>query len=99
MSTGLLILLAVIVVLIVWTLFRARSGKAGGNVIVRCAKGHLFTTIWIPGVSFKAIRLGSDRFQWCPVGRHWTTVTRVPESELTQEDVERAHEHHDIRIS
>ena len=64
---------------------------------IRC-EGHLFTTIWVPGVSFKAVRLGTGRSQWCPIGRHWTTVSRVPESELTQEDIQSAHEHHDIRI-
>jgi hypothetical protein len=25
---------------------------------VRCRRGHLFTAIWIPGISFKAVRLG-----------------------------------------
>src|SRR5690349_16657831 len=29
-----------------------------GNVVVRCRKGHLFTTIWVPGVSVKSARLG-----------------------------------------
>jgi len=98
MSTGLVIALAVAGVLIVWTLVRVRQGQAGSDVIVRCSQGHLFTTIWIPGVSFKAIRLGMDRSQWCPVGRHWTTVSRVRESDLTQEDIEQASECHDIRI-
>jgi hypothetical protein len=23
----------------------------GGNVVVRCRQGHLFTTLWIPGSS------------------------------------------------
>jgi hypothetical protein len=98
MSTALVILLVVAGVLIVWALIRVRQGQAGSDVIVRCSKGHLFATIWIPGVSFKAIRLGTDRAQWCPVGRHWTTVSRVRESDLTQEDIETAHECHDIRI-
>jgi hypothetical protein len=26
----------------------------GGNLVVRCRQGHLFTTIWIPGVKLKA---------------------------------------------
>lgn len=98
MSTELLIVLIVVGVLIVWTLVRVRGGQAGTDVIVRCSAGHLFTTIWIPGLSFKAIRLGTERAQWCPVGRHWTSVTRVPESDLTQDDIQRAHERHDIRV-
>jgi hypothetical protein len=54
---------------------------------VRCRDGHLFTTVWMPGASFKAIRLGSIRYQHCPVGQHWTFVTPVPDDELT--DAER----------
>ena len=54
-----------------------RSGRYGGNVTVRCRQGHLFTTIWIPGASLKALRLGWWRFQRCPVGGHWSVVTPV----------------------
>jgi hypothetical protein len=38
------------------------------DAIVRCSKGHLFTTIWVPLASFKAVRLGSRRYQRCPGG-------------------------------
>lgn len=41
---------------------------------VRCREGHLFTTIWMPWVSFKAVRLSDRRYQRCPVGRHWMMV-------------------------
>jgi hypothetical protein len=65
-----------------------RSGyPVGGEVVVRCRDGHLFTTIWLPGVSFKAIRLGPVRLQFCPVAGHWTAVTPVPDDQLT--DAER----------
>jgi hypothetical protein len=37
---------------------------------VRCKDGPLFTTIWIPLGSVKAMRLGGARFQRCPVGDH-----------------------------
>jgi hypothetical protein len=88
-----------IVLAIVWMVIaRRRRYPAGGDVIVRCSQGHLFTTIWIPGASFKSVRLGPDRFQWCPVGKHWTTVTLVREPDLTEDEIQRAHEHHDIRI-
>src|ERR1700685_2907955 len=61
-----------------------RAGyRLGRNAIVRCRQGHLFTTIWIPGGSLKAIRLGLWRIQWCPVGRHVDLVRLVKESDLT----------------
>ncbi len=44
------------------------------DIPVRCSAGHLFTTIWIPFGSLKAVRLGSTRYQYCPVGRHWAAV-------------------------
>ena len=55
----------------------------GGNVIVRCGKGHLFTTIWLPAASVKSVRLGARRFQYCPVGHHWSLVRLVRKSELS----------------
>jgi hypothetical protein len=74
------------------------TSRVGGNVIVRCREGHLFTTIWIPGASVKALRLGRWRYQRCPVGNHWSLVTPVRESELTEEERELAHSHRDIRL-
>ena len=63
---------------------------------VRCAAGHLFTTIWVPLASFKAVRLGNRRYQHCPVGHHWTTVT--PLDQATPEELQQAAAVHDIRI-
>lgn len=77
---------------------RLRGYRIGGNVVVRCRQGHLFTTIWIPGGSLKSLRLGWWRFQHCPVGRHWSIVTPVRESDLAEEEIRSAHEHKDIRI-
>jgi hypothetical protein len=37
---------------------KLRGYRIGGNLVVRCRKGHLFTTIWIPGASVKAVRFG-----------------------------------------
>src|SRR5690242_8660062 len=59
-----------------------RARRLGGNVVVRCRHGHVFTTIWIPAVSVKSLRLGPWRVQHCPVGRHWTIVTPVNTAEL-----------------
>jgi hypothetical protein len=77
---------------------RRRSGRLGGNVPVRCRAGHLYTTIWIPGGSLKALRFGWWRFQWCPVGRHWSIVTPVRESELDDEERLAAASAVDLRV-
>ena len=77
---------------------RARGYPLGGNLIVRCRRGHLFTTLWIPGASLKALRLGWARFQWCPVGRHWSLVTPVKDSELSANEKRLARAQHDLRL-
>jgi hypothetical protein len=75
-----------------------RSRRVAGHVIVRCRSGHLFTTLWIPGVSLKSIKLGWWRFQRCPVGEHWSWVTPVREADLGESDRRSAREHRDIGI-
>ena len=93
------VIAAFVVFSVVSTLIARRRGyNMGGNIVVRCRKGHLFTTIWIPLASFKAIRLGWTRFQRCPVGRHWSLVTPVKDSDLTDEERKFAAEHRDVRI-
>jgi hypothetical protein len=66
------------------TIVARRRGYAGmgGRTMVRCRSGHLFRTIWIPGLSLKSIRLGWYRVQFCPVGRHWTTVSPVKDDDV-----------------
>jgi hypothetical protein len=75
-----------------------RTSKFGGNVVVRCRDGHLFTTIWVPGASVKSLRFGWWRFQHCPIGQHWSLVTPVRESDLSDDERRLAHDHKDIRI-
>jgi len=76
-----------------------RSGYGiGGNVVVRCGKGHLFTTIWLPGASVKSLRLGPRRFQYCPVGHHWSLVKLVRESDLSGRQLCAARSRKDVRI-
>ncbi|HTW41761.1 MAG TPA: hypothetical protein VMD79_05575 [Solirubrobacteraceae bacterium] len=65
---------------------------------VRCRKGHLFTTIWMPGGSLKAARFGNRRFQRCPVGHHWTLVVRLDRTDATPAELEQAATVHDARI-
>ncbi|HEX3617001.1 MAG TPA: hypothetical protein VHU61_10715 [Solirubrobacteraceae bacterium] len=64
---------------------KRRSGKLLGlRTIVRCHRGHLFTTTWIPGASVKALRLGPLRVQRCPVGKHWSVVRPVEPMKLSE---------------
>ena len=65
---------------------KSKSSLSDYNVIVRCNSGHIFSTIWVPGFSLKAARIGSYRLQWCPVGRHVTSVQQVQAKELTEEE-------------
>jgi hypothetical protein len=89
-------ILAIIPLAIV--VMRRRGYRMGGNVVVRCRAGHLFTTIWVPFASFKSVRLGWWRFQRCPVGRHWTLVSPVRESGLTEDERRIASQYTDVRI-
>jgi hypothetical protein len=77
---------------------RIRSGRLGGNVVVRCSRGHLFTTIWIPGGSLKSLRFGWWRYQRCPVGHHWSVVTPVKTMDLTEQERRTASETRDVRV-
>ena len=61
--------------------------------IARCPDGHLFETPYIPTVSFKSIRLGPERFQRCPVGKHWAKVSFVPAGHLSDAEVTEARRH------
>jgi hypothetical protein len=79
-------------------LMKLRGYPVGGNLIVRCRQGHLFTTIWIPGVSIKALRLGWWRVQRCPVGRHWSIVVPVRDSEISDDERQLARQRHDLRL-
>lgn len=65
----------------------------GAVAIVRCSGGALFQTMWIPLVSFKAIRLGSRRLQRCPVHGRWELVQRVDPSTLTEQELAEAARH------
>jgi hypothetical protein len=64
-------------------LARRRGRLIAAKTVVRCLSGHLFTTLWIPGGSFKALRLGWWRWQRCPVGKHWSLVTPVRVAQLS----------------
>jgi hypothetical protein len=98
--TAVIVIVMIALALAVTTLAARRMGYSGmgGDTIVRCRAGHLFTTLWVPGASLKSIRLGMTRFQYCPVGKHWTLVTPVRDSDLTDEERQFASQHHDARV-
>ena len=75
-----------------------RSRRIGGNLTVRCRRGHLFSTIWVPGASLKSLRLGWWRVQRCPAARHWSLVTPVVDSRLPARQRRAARALRDIRI-
>ncbi len=75
-----------------------RTRRVGGNIIVRCRAGHLYSTIWLPAASVKSVRLGPWRVQYCPVGRHWSLVTPVDEAKLSEDERRAAREQRDIRL-
>jgi hypothetical protein len=79
-------------------LARLLGYKLGGDVVVRCRRGHVFTTIWIPGVKLKGLDLVVARIQYCPVGKHWSLVVPVRDRDLTVEERQFAAEHHDLPI-
>ena len=93
-------ILAVVVIanVIGTAIARALGYGVGGNTVVRCRRGHLFTTIWIPGASVKSVRLGWWRVQRCPVGNHWSIVSPVKEDDLSDDEKRVAAEYRDTRI-
>ena len=93
------VLLAAVAFYVAATIVGRRLGYGFGTAtIARCRRGHLFTTIWIPGVSVKSIRLGWWRLQRCPVGRHWSIVVPVKDADLGADELRSAREHRDSRI-
>jgi hypothetical protein len=62
---------------------------------VRCSRGHLYTTIWMPYASVKGVRLGWKRWQRCPVGKHWSVTTRLDPATTSAEDLAEAARVHD----
>jgi hypothetical protein len=78
--------IAAVVLLRVVAARRRGQPALGREIIVRCGKGHLFETSWSSLGSLTSIRLGFTRFQYCPVGDHWSLVKPVKDSDLTPED-------------
>lgn len=77
---------------------KLRGYPMAGKLVVRCRQGHLFTTWWLPGISVKSLRLGWWRYQRCPVGGHWSLITPVRSSELTEAERADARSRSDIPL-
>jgi hypothetical protein len=92
---ALALVLLVVVAVRAGRMSQLRGYRFGRDVIVRCRDGHLFMTTWIPMVSFKAIRLGLVRYQYCPVGDHLTAVRLMRDEDLTPAERLAASRHRD----
>jgi hypothetical protein len=68
------------------------------RTIVRCSGGALYSTIWVPFASLKAVRLGNARLQRCPVHRKWERVTKVDPTSLTPGELAAAERVRDVGI-
>jgi hypothetical protein len=77
---------------------RRRGSLLSADTVVRCRRGHVFTTTWIPGISLKAVRLGWWRLQRCPVGHHWSLVTPVRTTDLSPAQRLLAARRHDVPL-
>ncbi len=67
--------------------------------VVRCRQGHRYRSIWVAGGSLKALRWFNRRYQWCPVGRHWSWTHRVDVARLSADELRAANAVHDLRIA
>ncbi len=66
--------------------------------IVRCDSGALYSTIWVPMASLKAVRLGNTRLQRCPVHHRWERARLVDPSSLSADERRAAESVQDIGI-
>jgi hypothetical protein len=89
------VVVIIAVISMVATSLRRRGYQVGGWTLVRCSAGHLFYTLFVPGVSLKAVRLGTRRFQRCPVGRHWSLVALAREADYSEAQLAEARRHRD----
>jgi hypothetical protein len=80
-------------------LARALGYELGPHALVRCRHGHLYTTSWIPGVKLKGIDFGIARYQYCPVGKHWSLAVPARARSVSTDERREAEAHHDLPIA
>jgi hypothetical protein len=97
MSTAIPIIVVIVAALLSFAagavIARRRGYTEPVETIARCRRGHLFTTVWVSKTAGRKLDLGWARVQRCPVGHHWTLVTRVDASGLTAEEKKIARKH------
>jgi hypothetical protein len=102
MSQILPIIIVVIAALLAFAAGAVMAKRKGylrpGEVVARCRRGHLFTTVWAAKASRHQFDLGWARIQRCPVGDHWTIVVPVDDSDLTPDDRKLAAQHRDSAV-
>lgn len=64
-----------------------------GDRILRCARGHLFTSSETARL-FDSVHLGSSRFMRCPVDGKWGMASNVNSRDLTEMELLEARNHH-----
>jgi hypothetical protein len=67
--------------------------------VVQCGQGHRYRSIWVPGGSLKGLRWFGRRYQWCPVGHHWSWTRRVDAARLSADELSSANAVHDLRVA
>jgi hypothetical protein len=67
--------------------------------VVECSEDHRYRSIWVPFGSLKAVRWFGRRYQWCPVGRHWSWTRRVDADRLSEDELREANAVHDLRVA
>ncbi len=88
----------VLLVVLMSVVGRARGYDYGRESVMRCSAGHLFTELLIPGVSFRAVRLGVARYERCPVGRHWAICRPQRREDLSPDEIAEAEAHRASRL-
>jgi hypothetical protein len=98
--TAITVIAVVVLALAAATIAARRMGYSGigGDTVVRCRAGHLFTTLWVPGASLKSVRLGTNQVPVLSGRKALDPRDPVRESELTDEEREFALQHHDARV-
>jgi hypothetical protein len=79
--------------------FLSQQNPERFDPVVECSEGHRYRSIWVPGGSLKALRWFNRRYQWCPVGRHWSWTRRADPDRLTADEIEAARAVHDLRVA
>ena len=79
--------------------YLSRRNPERFDPVAECSQGHRYRSIWVPGGSLKSLRWFNRRFQWCPVGRHWSWTRRVDTGQLSPDEVRSATAVHDLRVA